>query len=46
MAEDILKRIILASIKAFPIDEHRKETLLRRILEETRNEEHGTHGDT
>ena len=39
MIEDILKKIIRASIEAFPVDEDRKAVLLKRILEEIQHEE-------
>ena len=36
MMEELLKKIIRASIRAFPIDPKRKTALLKRILEDTR----------
>jgi hypothetical protein len=34
MIEEILKKIVRASVEAFPIDRRRKAALLKRILED------------
>ena len=39
MIEELLKKIIRASVEAFPIDERLKAALLKRILEEIGHEE-------